>query len=225
MRAKEITESNVASGVVKILQRKGYKLLGKGADQVAFLEPKTGLILKIFGTSHSGEDTTELTPAQKTFKAFSDYCIAHPNNPFLPQFSGWEKFVFDDFVYLQIRMERLFEFKENGDWAELLESIAGSAEYGKDDRRKKDFIDGAIGADNGYDDEDDDEDDMERAAKELFSHIGMDGFNTLWDTIYDLHKIADSQGFNVDLHSGNFMLGSDGHIVISDPFFIGWGRG
>jgi hypothetical protein len=38
-----------------------------------------------------------------------------------------------------------------------------------------------------------------------------------------LKKVARKIGLgNLDLHSGNFMLGSDGEIVISDPFFAGW---
>ena len=51
------------------------------------------------------------------------------------------------------------------------------------------------------------------------THLGEDGFKLLWKTMKDLSKIADHKGYNLDLHSKNFMLGSDGHIVISDPFF------
>ena len=46
----------------------------------------------------------------------------------------------------------------------------------------------------------------------------------LLKTIKQLSVIAKRKGYGFDLHSGNFMLGSDGHIVISDPFFTGTWR-
>lgn len=221
MRATELLESNVPDGIVSILKKKGYKLLGRGADQLAFLEPGSNMILKVFGTSRSGSNTWDLTPAQRTFKAFADYCASHPDNQFLPQFAGWEKFQYEDELYLQIRMERLFEFKGSREWTILLAELASTAELSKSNETKQSFIDEWVGNDDyDYKSRSD-----HRAAAELFTHLGDDGFNQLWDTIYDLAKIADRENFNVDLHEGNFMLGSDGHIVISDPFFIGWGRG
>jgi hypothetical protein len=53
---------------------------------------------------------------------------------------------------------------------------------------------------------------------------GEEGFYHLWDTINQLGKIADREGFHLDLHDENFMLGGDGEIVISDPFFGGWDK-
>ena len=57
------------------------------------------------------------------------------------------------------------------------------------------------------------------ALPELMTHLGEDGFKLLWKTLRDLKKIADRKRYVLDLHFKNFMLGSDGHIVISDPFF------
>jgi predicted unusual protein kinase regulating ubiquinone biosynthesis (AarF/ABC1/UbiB family) len=51
------------------------------------------------------------------------------------------------------------------------------------------------------------------------SYLGEDGLATLWKTIESLFQIAKRSGYDLDLHPGNFMLGSDGHIVISDPFY------
>jgi hypothetical protein len=56
---------------------------------------------------------------------------------------------------------------------------------------------------------------------ELLIHLGEDGFNQMWNTLLDLKRIASQRRYILDLHSQNFMLGSDGHIVISDPFFAG----
>ena len=49
-----VSEAYTSDAIIQHLQSKGYKKLGKGADQVVFLEPGTGLILKIFGTSGRG---------------------------------------------------------------------------------------------------------------------------------------------------------------------------
>ena len=216
MRAKEILrEAGTDPGIDQALRQKGYKRLGKGTDQNVYLEPGTGLILKIFRSSPSGEGSDRITPGQNTFKAFADYCIAHPNNEFLPDFHGWETFKFNGYIYLQIRMERLFEFSGSGQgyWADFLEDLASSARFSNNPHTKELFID-SWGAQ--------DEDNDETSGSEMFSMLGTDGFNQLWDTIYELSKHADQGGFKVDLHAGNFMMGSDGHMVISDPFFLGW---
>jgi hypothetical protein len=54
---------------------------------------------------------------------------------------------------------------------------------------------------------------------ELIISLGEDGLALLWSTLQDLLKIAKKWDFTLDLHPGNFMLGSDGHVVISDPFY------
>ena len=51
MRVSELTEfSSIDKKIDKILTVKGYKKLGSGKDQTAYLEPGTGYVLKIFGT-------------------------------------------------------------------------------------------------------------------------------------------------------------------------------
>jgi len=195
------------------LKKKGYKFLKKGADQQAWLEPGTGLILKIFGTTLNNQGYGRLSKAQQSFKDFADYCQKHKDNPFLPNFLGWETFYRGGETYLQIRMERLFPFP-NKYWGEWLEEMANAAwNYpnpmtwyaaemsGQDEG---DYVPGTA---------------FSEALPELLSHLGEDGFKLLWKTIRDLEKIADRKGYGLDLHSKNFMLGSDGHIVISDPFF------
>ena len=216
MRANEILrEAGTDPGIDQALRQKGYKRLGKGTDQNVYLEPGTGLILKIFRSSPSGQGSDQITPGQKTFKAFADYCMARPNNEFLPDFNGWETFKFNGYIYLQIRMERLFEFSGAGQgyWADFLEDLASQARFSNNPHTKELFIDTWE-----YNDDDNDND----TGSVMFSMLGTEGFNQLWDTIYELSKLADQGGFKVDLHAGNFMMGSDGHMVISDPFFLGW---
>ena len=213
-----------------ILKKKGYKFLGSGVDQTAFLAPD-GMILKIFGTSRSSkEGSLELTKAQQTFKAYADYCKAHPNNPFLPQFSDWNMFTFKGKPYLQIKMERLFPFRGGADGIdEVLERLADRAEISKSPGAKQKFINTFTNERGEYDNANYRPDSvhpkMGLAFKKLIGLIGEDGFNQLWDTIYDLRQVSKKLRLHgLDLHSGNFMLGSDGQIVISDPFFAGWGN-
>jgi hypothetical protein len=223
MRAKEflVESDDIPLVLINLMKRKGYTQLGEpGADAAAFLEPGTGLVLKIFGTRDGSE---VMTHDQMIFKEFADYCMANPNNPFLPQFFGWETFHFDGNTYLQIRMERLFEFT-NASWGDQLEGIANSARYSNEPYKKQRYLDNVMDydSDNYADDEGfEDSKDEENAGVELLTHLGTKGFNLLWDTIHDLAIIAGHGGFRLDLHCGNFMLGSDGEIVINDPFWSG----
>ena len=216
MRATEfLLEAYTDRSIEGILKKKGYKKLGSGVDQTAYLAPD-GMILKIFGTSRSSKNgSVQLTKAQKTFKAFADYCKAHPNNPFLPQFSDWNLFHYKDKPYLQIKMERLFPFTSGAEGInDLLENLAGYAEISNSSKAKERFINRYSDSAGYYVD----------AFNKLIGLVGEDGFNQLWNTIYDLKQVAKKVGLgNLDLHQGNFMLGSDGQIVISDPFFAGWG--
>jgi len=211
-----VDEAETDPSIRKILQQKGYKYLGAGVDQTAYLAPD-GMILKIFGTSrHAKPGSLELTKSQKTFKAYADYCKANPDNQFLPQFSDWAMFQYKGKPYLQIKMERLFPFNKGAaGWNDVLEAIADRAAYSKQPAAKKKFLDRYLN--QSYDSW------SVKRTEELLSHLGDEGFNKLWDTIYDLRQVSKKIGLgNLDLHSGNFMLGSDGEIVISDPFFAGW---
>lgn len=222
MRAKEIISEAYRDPEIKeILTNKGYKYLGGGVDQSVYLEPGTGLILKIFGTSAgSSGSATELTNAQKSFKTFYDLSKADPNNPFLPNIIEYEPFMFKGKPYLQIRMERLFEFKgsEVADWRYLLADIAEKIDNGEIKtadtyiRKLKDRM-SKYGDYFEYPNTD-----------ELVVHLGGAGLKKLVNTIILLKKVAVKNDYGLDLHRGNFMLGSDGNPVISDPFFMGWGK-
>lgn len=200
-----------------ILKKKGYTKIGSGLDQTAYLAPD-GSVLKIFGTSRNAKNSIELTPAQKIFKAFADYCLAHPDNEFLPQFSDWTTFRYKGMPYLQIKMERLFPFSDGGEgadgWNDILAKIAKEAEHSKTNEAKQEWLKKYIYTKRN--------DWVQEKAEQLIMHMGGNGFNKLWDTIYDLGQLANRIGLgNLDLHGGNFMLGSDGEIVIIDPFYAG----
>jgi len=221
-----IDEAYVEPGIISYLENKGYKKLGKGADKVVFLEPGTGLVLLIFGTSRgkSGSDT-ELTNAQKSFKTFYDLIKADPDNEFLPNIVEYAPFMYDGKPYLQIRMERLFPFKSPSvkNWNEVLADMAGWIESGKTletfkamafrDVTPRMPVHKQISTLT-----------RNETMQPLFMHLGEEGITKLWNTITLLKRVAKKNGYILDLHGGNFMLGSDGTPVVSDPFFMGWNK-
>ena len=110
MRAKEfIKEAQFKKSLRQDMIDKGYTFLGQGQEQDAYLEPKTGLVLKIFGT---GKESTasKYTKGQQSFIDFADFCMKNQGNPFLPQFFGWDRFDYGGKYYLQSRVEAMFPF-------------------------------------------------------------------------------------------------------------------
>jgi hypothetical protein len=78
---------------------------------------------------------------------------------------------------------------------------------------------------SGADAENDPYADAYESADEILAvSMNEQEMQTLWKTMQDLSSIAGHGRFSIDLHDENFMLGSDGHIVISDPFFSGWDK-
>lgn len=196
-----------------IMSNKGYKFLGKGVDQQAYLAPD-GSVMKIFGTKESqySRGSKQLTLQQQSFIVFADYCQKHPNNTFLPKIYGWETFEFEGSLYLQINVERLFPLPdgEDGEWGMALEWVAERV-HSKSSRGIRDpqeVLDSLV-------------DDSGSTGSEVLSHFG-EGILDFIQALIDLSKLSHKYGFGLDLHGGNYMVTSDGDIVISDPFHAGW---
>lgn len=213
--------SSTAPGIKSYLQRKGYKFLKAGVDQSAYLEPKTGRVLKIFGTQTGSKKTGE-TEDQKMFKFWASYCAAHKSNEFLPQFDGWKSFEYDGEHYLQIRMEKLQKLPQN--LADCLEKLASNAKHNADRKAYKKSMDAAIGQHRAefLDDDWGDEFEMDKGPldqlNQLVILLGKQQFDLLWDTMCKLEDISAAKGWIFDLHGGNFMHRNDGIPVIVDPW-------
>jgi hypothetical protein len=206
--ADSIFEAKFDPDIKTSLVSRGYKLLGSGQDQDAYLEPETGLVLKIFG---AGEEP------QQSFVDFAEYCMANQKNPFLPQFYGWEKFQFNGKTYLQIRVERMFPLHSN--MGDALEFMSNSAKH----NRSFEYAEAALvhathGLGIGAEASDND------VATMITLVGGRENLKKLYETIQALYKISKEKKYIFDLHYGNFMHGSDGEIVITDPFFAGTWR-
>jgi hypothetical protein len=221
MRSKEIIrEATIDPDIKDILFGKGYKLLGDGADQQAWLAPD-GTVLKIFGYGTFSYGTThrgKLSKGQQSFIDYANYCQQNPNNPFLLQILGYKKFRFKNKTYLQIRTERLFPFDGIDDVAYILSDLV---DYIKDFgllKGYKHFM-------KFYVDHRNLEVEWEKETSTnlgiLVSLVGGEKeLKLLAKTISDLNKIAKSKGYILDLHDGNFLLGGDGEIVVNDPFHV-----
>ena len=211
MRVTEIiTEAQHSAEIKQILLDKGYVFLGQGLDQMAFAEPNSNTVLKIYGTSE-GARLGELTEKQKSFKTFYDAVKADPTNEFLPEIYGYNLFNFNGKPYLQIRMETLFPFRGVAKhWNDILSSMADSVE-----RRKplKEYLS----------DLEEHIDNSKLKNNELVTfimHLGTEGLTKIYKTIQHLYTIAKKNNYSLDLHGGNFMLDSDGNPVIVDPYLV-----
>ena len=205
-----LIEAQMNPKIKKILTQKGYKFLGHGQDQDAYLAPD-GTILKIFGYEGNRRG---LSKGQQSFVDFANFCMQNPNNPFCPQFGGWDQFDFEGQRYLQIKSERLFDFKKAkaGPIAEQLEELVEEVKANGAKRGFEKFLDDNY--DYGFG--------AEQAVGSLITLVGGEKeVQLLCNTIEQLSKLAEQKGYRLDLHSGNFMLGSDGEIVINDPFWTG----
>jgi len=198
MKSSEfITEESIAG----TLRSKGYMKLGSGIDAEAWLAPD-GTVLKLIATT-----------GKNSFITFANYCMANPNNPFLPKFGGWQTFKLPKNMDghtegLQIRTERLFEIPRARELRlrEILYELAHVA---------KNFT-GSTAIDKLFARRPVDQDDL---AQLIILLGGEQELVKLIQTINDLGKIAEKNGYSLDLHPGNYMLSSDGHIVINDPFY------
>lgn len=231
MRLQEF--SHTPRKITDILVKKGYTFLASGVDQTAFLEPGTGLVLKIFGTQR-GTKANKLTPDQKMFGFWTKYCSKHPDNPFLPKFSGWETFVFEGNTYLQIRMERLQKLPEYT--ARILAALASDnvsfnhpflrnvqAAGEREVQKKKERRDAGIGnhaIGNLPAKPKHPLSLIQDAHNELVILLGEQHYNLLLDTLADLYEISRKKGWTYDLHPGNFMHRNDGMPIIVDPWVI-----
>lgn len=206
----DLDEAKMHPEIKVILKNKGYKYLGRGQDQDVYITPD-GSILKIFGYEPRASGFSR---GQRSFIDFANFCQQNSENPFLPQFGGWETFKFEDQLYLQIKCERLFEFKGAEEIATSLESLVehirrfgakkGTARY---IRFKTDKFSS--------------EEAVEKLGKLIMTLGGKKELSLFAATVEDLFKLSLRKGYTFDLHSKNFMLTNEGQIVINDPFFTG----
>jgi hypothetical protein len=215
MPAYKLQEADFDDGIAMHMKNLGYKKLGSGVDQMAFEEPKTGEVIKIFGYTYEGDGSHHM------FETWARYCKKNHSNPFLPKFGGWKKFHFEDETYIQIRMERLIELPNELGLA--LENLARILRTCRDTDEMIDEILNLVGEDSVPSNHkllthnhDLFGSDMTEINK-LAILLGKD-FKKFLQTLANVIEIGDDNNFEIDLHAGNFMHRYDGHPVIVDPW-------
>lgn len=191
----------------EMLRNEGYTLLGRGKDQSAWLEPDTGLVVKIFGTAF-GTTGEEYTKEQRSFLTFYELSKKYSNNKFLPNIIEFKRFTYKDRPYLWIKMERLFPFKGSGadDWRQIFWTMC---KYRNSELTFDDWLVGIV-YNKQYED----------AYHEVIMHLGKTGLKSLWNTIGLVINEARKNGYNFDYNTSNIMLSSDGDPVIVDPYAL-----
>jgi hypothetical protein len=208
-------ESHIDPGIIAALKKKGYIMPrgARGCDAAAFVEPGTGQILKIFGTSDgadvtkkNGRERTNFSDSQMMSIYWAKYCAANSGNKFLPKFSGIESFHWGSAVYLQIRQERLYDLEKN--WQRTIESMAMHA--GREipfDTMDQKFTN------NHYAD-------TRAAWKQIQKKMDNRDLRLFYQTMIDISNIADQKNWAYDLHGNNIMMRRDGTPVILDPWAL-----
>lgn len=226
-----ITEfSWTPQGIRDHLEKRGYKFLASGVDQSAYLEPKTGQVLKIFGTNR-GIKGSKFSKDHMMFKTWAEYCEQHKSNQFLPKFSGWESFEYGDAMFLQIRMEKLQALPP--ELSRTLEKLSERVDSSA--RQRARFMEalerklfGEASTDPEVQEDDEDwlrefsfrgDEDFDEISK-LVILLGKDGFDKLWRSMISIYELGQAEGYYWDLHGGNFMHRNDGVPVIVDPWVI-----
>lgn len=213
--AEIVTEAKFDPEIRKAMAAKGYRLLGTGQDQDAYLAPD-GTILKIFGTDRDA-DPKYYSEGQQSLIDFARYCQANASNPFLPTFGGIERFEFNGKFYLQIQCERLFEL--GGVTKAIARGLEKIDHFVRNDRGVKQNIDKIL-----YQVQSNYGAGSDEIPQAITAIGGEEGLVLFVKTIMDLDRIARKKGYGCDLHAGNFMASSDGNVVINDPFFTGTWR-
>lgn len=190
----------------------GFTKLGQGVDQTAWLNPTTGLVWKVFADlSHRGE----------VLLRFAEFCKARPTNPMLPDFYTIHRSELKDGTPFGIAItERLFPI-EDPIWRRALSNIATYIRDRHETTSYDDILNAIL-----WQVQLDSKTALIQGSEyaEVLSHIAIpshdihDTVRLFITTIIELAKLSDSLGFTFDLHGDNFMFGSDGTIVINDPW-------
>lgn len=197
---QKLKEAHIDYGIEQELEKQGYRKLGAGVDQQAWLA-KDGSILKIFGSNGTGASSE----SHEMFGAWKQFCQRHSNSHLVPHHIDFTSFRYEGEMYLQIKMERLFDL--TNDIARNIEefiAVAANSSLSK----FKDWIE----------DQEDEDNHWRRDTKPILGAI--EDIDEFWEIIQELAKIALDHDWQFDLHDGNLMLDDQGFLVIVDPWHV-----
>lgn len=206
-----------------ILKSSGYTYINSGVEHSVWRGPD-GFVYKIMPPRYLSSEVAKqlhfgfadptdvyLTRPQRCFIDFVEYCQKNKSNKFLPYFDDWSVHVRKTsssadnkpkyYAYIQARTEALFPLKgAYSDWGRIYSSFAYWPLHTRQSVEHGDYTVSQLAA---------------------VSHLGSrSDIKKFMATIEELTAIAKKKNYTLDLHEGNFMFGSDGHVVINDPFYI-----
>lgn len=200
--------------VLDQMKAKGYKVLGKGIDKAAFMDDNHNVIVIIGPIDLQNRKRAEL------FLEWAKFCQKRKSNPYLPDIIDYTEFEAPfGSKFLQVKMEKMFPARKNlGPEVEhLLDDLATFAHRAGNNLEKfKDQISNyaVMPTWNG-----DDEKPVKATLKTLM-HIP--DFELFAVTLFDVIQTGKKLGYTIDLHDANYMLSSNGELVIVDPWFGGF---
>jgi hypothetical protein len=113
MRASEFVrevnypdELTVSDRIQQYFIQRGYKLIGEGRDQMAFLSPRQ-TVVKILGTGESEREDI--------VKRYVDFFVRNQRNPYYPKIYNSGEFTVDGETYFLYEMEYLPNYLSNDD--------------------------------------------------------------------------------------------------------------
>jgi hypothetical protein len=214
LRSGSFADRERAFALHKYMVLNGFKFLGSGVEKAAYVDSSSTKIILY-----------KNNPASfSTFTRWIDFCKQHKNNPHLPNIKldhplkiGGEDGT--KHVFQVATIERLFSIDSSSivsigfaltEIADLCET-SRALSSGKNKPRDELIAEIKSSLEKfGSNDE------FENDAHSLLL-LSVEDIDSLIGTIIDIIDFSPSNSI-LDLHPGNFMLGEDGTIVITDPW-------
>jgi hypothetical protein len=213
LRIKEMIINDILAEVAyfdrEFAQREAPKLkvLGAGADKIAFLRPDSKTVTVFVGIGNR---------SQEVFVKWINYCRKHPDNPFLPRFFSEPKIIpYRNKNYVSVDME--FLKPANSALAKVIDRYSNKIQQATvqqniNPENKIPSIEWYIR-------------DIRQAHPAVYRYItkyvNEGNQHLFFDTIKILSELARKSGYALDLHKDNIMSRADGSIVILDPWYVG----
>lgn len=180
--------SDIDLRLEQYFRHKGYVVLGRGQDQMAFSKPNSEDILKIFGTRG-----TTISNDQKLFFEWVKFCRTH-SSKFLPKFKGVRSFKFNNHQYVMMHQEKYYDLPGKIDmWLRVMrnyinktQNVESGLELLKTERPE--------------------------VYNELFSFMNIAEVDELYNLIITLDSM------NPEFKDINYMMTADHHIIITEAW-------
>ena len=151
-------ELTVKQKFIDYFTKKGYKGIGEGRDQIAFLTPRQ-TVLKILGL---GEEQR-----QRAVEDYVKFFEQYQNNPYYPKIYNSQRFEFEGDNYFLYETEYLLSLPNDEEILDWLETYLNTITYGSPEEAEEFLADGIP---QGLTEKD--VAGLSAATKEIMEHLG-----------------------------------------------------